>query len=216
MWREERESGFTLIEILVVLAIMAMLMGGVAFGIKFATLEGEKTETRGIIGEIGACLEQVRDPNNLGEYPPTNTSELRIGRKALGKELAIPNESNLGIETVALVLFMKDLDVGSRISTNFLINVDGDEAGKNLTTHAKLDLFEIRDAWGQPLIYIHHRDYEAVTASPMESWCFHDMNVLVKPIVNPTTGTFYKLESYQLFSLGPDGEFDTDDDIRNF
>jgi prepilin-type N-terminal cleavage/methylation domain-containing protein len=211
-----RESGFTLIEILIVLAIMAMLMGAVAFGIRITQTEGEKTKTRSLIEQIGGCLELVASPDNLGEYPPTNTAELRLGRKQIGKEIGVTNETNMGIESVAIVLYMPELDVGKRIEADSLINTDGDQAGKNLTTHAKLDLFEFGDAWGQPLVYIHHRDYDLYAAQGVETVNLAGETVFVKPRRNETTGTYYKLDSYQLISIGPDGEPDTDDDITNW
>jgi len=215
MSRSTREQGFTLIEILVVLAIMATLMAGVAFIIQYAIVEGEKADTTSLINQISGCLKLAASPSNLGEYPPTDTAELRLGRKPIGKELGIPNRTNLGIETVTLVCFWRDMDVGQRIDTKYLINSDEDEAAENVTTHATNALFELRDAWGQPLIYIHHRDYDRVASEPMQVWSINGI-VDVRPYKNETTGTWYKLESFQLFSLGPDGEQFTDDDITNF
>jgi len=212
-----RESGFTLIEIMVVLAIMAVLMGGVAFIIKFAGEAGQRAETESLIREIEASLSLVRGQDNLGEYPPTDTRELRIGSKKLGKTLGISNSTCMGIETVALVLFMGELNLGStRIDRKYLLNLDNDQIGvKQLTVHENQDLFEIRDAWEQPLIYIHHRDYDRFESEPYVSLDFQGNEILVQPWRDETTGSWYKLESYQLFSIGPDGEPNTDDDIRN-
>ena len=37
-----------------------------------------------------------------------------------------------------------------------------------------------------------------------------------KPWVNPKTKSYYNQSGFQLFSAGPDGEFNTEDDICNF
>jgi prepilin-type N-terminal cleavage/methylation domain-containing protein len=210
-----RESGFTLIEILIVLAIISTLMAGVMIVIPIVKDKQKVTSTRSLISQIEAQLSQAKSSNNLGEYPPTNTSDLILNRKKIGKGIGTPNDLNIGGETMALVLFMKLLDFGSRLSTEHLGNVDEDVMGENATIHAKLDMFEILDAFGNPLIYIHNRDYEdAMNGNYMYRFIKGDKRVV--PFKDPKTGNYFNLEKFQIISAGPDGEPNTEDDIANF
>ena len=57
---------------------------------------------------------------------------------------------------------------------------------------------------------------QADLPQPIQTWTVENGDITVEAYRNETTGTYYKLESYQLFSVGPDGEQFTDDDITNF
>jgi prepilin-type N-terminal cleavage/methylation domain-containing protein len=211
-----RDSGFTLIEILIVLAIISTLMAGVMIVIPIVKEKQRETATSNLIAEISGLLSRVHNPNNLGEYPPTDTSELMLGRQKIGKEIGTPNDINVGGETMALVLFMAKMDLGSRIGTEHLANNDEDHVGaEGVTIHTKTDMFEINDAFGNPLIYIHHRDYKRVEEGGV-LYRFLKGDTSVRPWKDPKTGTFFKLESFQIISAGPDGIPNTTDDIANF
>jgi prepilin-type N-terminal cleavage/methylation domain-containing protein len=214
-----RENGFTLIEVLIVLAIVATLMGAVMVIIPYVQNRSKVMQTQSLLAEIEAALKQVEDPYQLAEFPPTDTTALRLKRKKIGTEIGQPNETNVGIETVTLVLFMKDLDIG-RIDSKHLGNTDNDEAPKNFTIHKKLALFELCDAWGQPLVYIHSRDYQRVKEAPVP-YVFRSEEeggfaAQVVPFTDETTGNFYRPDTYQLFSVGPDGLPGNEDDIATF
>jgi hypothetical protein len=82
-------------------------------------------------------------------------------------------------------------------------------------------LFEIKDAWGNPLVYFADADYADaekvphtyMTASTRENEGEEGGMVDVKPW-RLQTGGFAQPGKFQLFSMGPDGVPNTDDDIK--
>ena len=125
------------------------------------------------------------------------------------------SEDNEGIEAFTAALFQEDYDGSRPDGTSDLINADGDQADKKITSFEKKDLFEFADAWGNPLVYIRHTDYGKVFTCTVQG----DMgweSVEVHALKDPKTGGWYNFESFQLISLGPDGRFDTEDDVANF
>jgi prepilin-type N-terminal cleavage/methylation domain-containing protein len=209
------QRGFTLIELLIVMAIIAAMAAGVMVLIPVMGKKARANETRALISQVDAVVGMIK--SELGEYPPTDTREIRIGKKKLGKELA-GNDTNLGIETICVLAWMKDLDTGKKPETKHLINTDEDEAPTNITSHKKADLFELMDAYQNPLIYLHHRDYEmSYDYKPGEDAIAEDIITWsVKAHRDDKTQTYHKLDSYQLFSAGPDNEPGTEDDIASF
>ncbi len=214
-----REEGFTLIEIMVVIAIIATLMGLVVVGIPYISKKSKESQTKSRINEIAALMQLVKGGQNLGEYPPTQTSRLMLGNQKIGKEVGQPNMVNVGIETIAVVFFMNEIDLGDRISTDYLENYDGDMANKNIVIHQVNDLFEIKDAFEQPLIYFHSSEYKPALEGRAFLVSTEEMPVEgeeVVPWTDAATGGFKNPGSFQIFSLGHDGRPNTEDDIGNF
>jgi prepilin-type N-terminal cleavage/methylation domain-containing protein len=198
-------KGFTLIEILVVLSIVAMLIGITAFALGKFRSQGEVAKTQAIITSMGNLLEQYR--TNTGDYPPSNLASFGIrGTKALFE----------GNEAMVVAMFRKDYS-GSRPEESMLANLDDDTADKNITIFDKPALFEIVDAWGNPLVYLRHDSYE--TSQEYESLRQIDGELVraqVKGVRSDKTGSFHNKEKYQLSSAGEDGVHGTEDDIASW
>ena len=86
---------------------------------------------------------------------------------------------------------------------------------KNPTRTPKNGLMEFVDYWGNPIAYFRGSD--------MKNWKKFSKYVLksgqvveVKPWMRETTGDFINANSFQIFSAGPDQEFNTDDDIKSW
>ena len=215
-----RQQGFTLIEIMVVIAIIATLMSLVIVGIPYVMRKSKEGDTKARVNEISASIHLVRSADNLAELPPTHTSRLMLGNQKIGLEVGEPNKVNVGIETLAVVLFMNEMNV-ERLPVEYLINRDEDTAKKNIVIHQVNDLFELKDAFDQPLVYFHASDYKTAYDAKEHLVSINQEgeppdDILVQPWLDGTTRGFKNPGSFQLFSLGNDGEPNTPDDIGNF
>jgi prepilin-type N-terminal cleavage/methylation domain-containing protein len=199
-------AGFTLIEILAVMMILAIL--GV-FLIRsgagaVSSVDIRRTET--FLQEIGGLVDDYN--NEFSAYPPsTFASDLEHK----------PSKTNEGIESLVITLWRDGAEWQAReISEEYLGNIDGDSTRKSVTTFSSPSAFELLDVWGNPIAYIHRRDYDKeftyLTLDPESN----DVESRVKGLISSKTGDPYRRMSYQLISAGPDGEFDTDDDLANF
>ncbi|MCA9002953.1 MAG: hypothetical protein KDB61_13595, partial [Planctomycetes bacterium] len=76
---------------------------------------------------------------------------------------------------------------------------------------------EFADDWGNPIAYIHRRDYTKrfryLTLNPVGDG---DLESQVQAVKSEKTGDFFHKRRFQLISAGPDALFGTDDDIHNF
>lgn len=197
-------SGFSLIEILVVITIIGLL-------ITVSTGAYQKFIDRADIAKTGTLIIELEEygsdyNDRRGDYPPSLLKSLGLATTG--------DESNEGIEAFVQALYNKDYDGHRPDSTSELINLDEDEANKNKTNFPKAELLEFKDAWGNPIIYIRHTDYEKSFTYTM--WGTGTETAEVQALKNPQTGTYFNFESCQIISAGPDGEFDTDDDVANF
>ena len=83
------------------------------------------------------------------------------------------------------------------------------------------ELYELFDAWGNPLIYFPNDDYEKygdqgrmIMMGP-ESMHGPGDEISATPW-RDENGRFFNSETFQIFSMGPDGEPNTEDDIGNW
>ena len=212
-----KNRGFTLIEILVVITIIAALMGlGIAIMGK-ANKTKEATMTAQTIGAVSAALESLKSPSLLGDYPPADMSSLRgLKGELVGKQVGVPNDTNQGIETVYVAIFLAGHNVSVDLDLDKVLgNTDDDNMGGNPTRSESSELFEFVDAWGNPLAYFSARDmknYEAVN-----KYIGKDGSAMTpKPWISEKTKMPLNANKFQLFSAGEDGVFNTDDDIRNW
>lgn len=213
------QSGFSLIELLVVLTIMATLAGATVVVVNVAGRNQARTTTVSRINNLGAALEQMKGADLLGGYPPTATVKLVTpGMKPIkiGEQAGAGNETNVGIETLYIAMNMKGMSKVSRSgldSDEVLDNTDSDKLAE-LVGDLRVDArYEYVDAWGNPLVYIHSRDYDDLEG--LDKYLRLDgETVTVKPRTSGKTGQFYRQNEFQLFSLGPDGEPGTEDDIH--
>jgi prepilin-type N-terminal cleavage/methylation domain-containing protein len=198
--------GFTLIEILVVMAIIALLLGVLVMNSKSMFTAGSKTKTQSRIHELRLQIEEYQ--RVTGSYPPSSLQE--VGLKS-------ENDINEGIEACVASMMKKDYQGSGHPDENTFKNTDGDAADTDFSILGSRDLFEVVDHDENPIVYINFKDYA-------KSFTYYIKNPSTQEYEPHTvtahkskrTGGYSNFDSYQIWSAGPDGEFNTDDDIANF
>ncbi|MBL8769187.1 MAG: prepilin-type N-terminal cleavage/methylation domain-containing protein [Planctomycetes bacterium] len=197
---------FTLIEILVVLAILAGLLAMVAVKLSDFTNKGQESKTSAQIESLKVMLEQYR--NTMGDYPPCELAALGVKAK---------NKTNEGCEALVLAFFDKRYDGTSKPNQSDLRNLEDDTGDVNITTFGNNALQEIVDAWENPIVYIRRDAYERDQEYDItDTQTFEVVTVQVKAEKDENTASFWAMDSYQLRSAGSDGKLGTDDDICSY
>jgi hypothetical protein len=131
----------------------------------------------------------------------------------VGRTLGPNNGVNVGIETVYVAVRLKGVNVTVEgfEEEGALGNIDNDQAAGVVPDLAKPDLYEFLDPYGNPYVYFHSSDYR--DPKKVERYVRGDgTEVKAKP-KSKSNGEFVNPTKFQLFSMGPDGEPNTDDDI---
>lgn len=181
-------------ELLVVIAIVALLAA-----ISFPVMGS--VQRRAKVGATDALLEKVAlalasYESDFGDYPPTSLRELGVRN----------NGVNEGSESLLRCLTTRTkqgpyLD----FTESDLTNTDDDEVNDSVTgTIFEVETgFEIGDAWGNPLIYFHSRDYENSRLGRYRS--LGGERVVATPARSDNTGQYHGFGKFQLWSVGSDG-----------
>lgn len=210
-----RTRGFTLVEMLTVLAIISVLAGLTFASISVARRFADQKTTAQEIQMLVAAAQHYS--NAYGDYPPTTLSFLKV--KA--------NQVNEGNE--ALVLCLLSRKKGGPFHEPFkdqrLQNGDGDSMAQKefLSLRRDLDptltvpaLFEYADLWGNPFVYIHNREY--AQKAKLEYTDGEGRRVTVQAARSPKLGTFQAPTAFQIWSFGPNlkNENGDGDDIASW
>ncbi len=200
-----RRAGFSMIELLAVIVILGILIVVLLPRLRGAQDIAEEKLTKNYLTQLDGAIAEYE--THFGDFPPSTFLE---------KWGPAPNGTNAGGEALVLSLWSNDWG-GAGLSEDPLVNTDNDETKKPMARFPVPKLFELGDHWGNPIAYIHRRDYgktvhyatlDPTTGEPIESNVTARMSSKTKSYANPT--------KYQLISAGQDGQFGTEDDITNF
>ena len=205
---ERRTSGFTMIELLAVILIIGILAGVLITQLSDAQEGVEVADTRNLLTQLEAAVDFYETEE--GSYPLSFFTDKQ----------GVPNEGqNVGSEALVVALWSNGFEAGGLGDmSEDLVNTDNDQSSVSLTDFDSRELFELPDSWGNPVAYIHQREYENkprpyLTFDPVTG---EEIVSAPKALKSEKTGRFFRLRSFQLISAGPDGTFGTEDDITNF
>lgn len=198
-------AGFTLIEIIAVIMIIGILSVLLLSNLWGAN-EGARAEsTRTLILQLQTAANSYEI--ETGDYPPSHFATDEAANEGV----------NVGIEAFVAALFSNGYEAFEALTDDQLENVDGDSATKPVSDLGR-QLFEAVDAWGNPIAYIHNRDYEDTS----RQYVTYDAETgeLVTTFVlahrNDKTNRYQMKTKFQFISAASDGVFGTEDDITNF
>ena len=206
--KSKNSRGFTLVELMVVIAIIAILISILVPALSAVFESGRRKACTAEIQQLQAAISLYDD--SYRDFPPSRLTEIGLRHS---------NEINVGIETLVLCL-----STPWKNSSYFefrdqqLSNSDGDRAPvplKKITGSVfnSDELFEMVDPWDNPYIYFHYRQLQETTA---DSYILQGKATRVRPLLQSgKTGRIHGAGSYQLFSCGPDGQQHTQDDLLN-
>lgn len=210
-----RRAGFSFIEILVVMGIIAVLAGlGIAI-IQIANRRGPQSKTQALISNLKGTVDAWK--LRFSAYPPMKLSQI-ASRADSGKEIKpgeVTNSTNEPIEALYQALywpgFAYDIEINAETDVS---NLDDDQL-KTAVTSRGTALSEFKDAWGNPLYYFVNTQYTEAEKSPPSYDSPRHGEVQPKPW-REAGGGFVNPNGFQIFSAGEDGLPNTDDDIRSW
>lgn len=204
--RSNRESGFTLIEVMIVIGILSLLMTALWPSISRALGASEEGETRTRMMELRAAIEEFH--REYGFYPSDDFANF-------GDEIEIkakPDGINTGIESLVMFLSWKP-NARMDLSDNeaWLANTDGDKNSVEIPGLQRNDKVEVVDAWGNPFAYFTSHNYGKSQTVRLGGEAGDD--VIVRAYKNPNSKGYLAPRTYQLISAGEDFAFNTEDDL---
>ena len=216
--RPSRAAGFSFIEILIVMGIIAMLTGGVLVVVSIMSKKGPQFDTLTRLqlmeGLISSFKRQAmtHPPSKVGSIPHVVGSKIK---KPKGENLV-----NAGIEALYQSLTWKGIKTNYDFKEGELSNLDNDKLRKGVNRFEHPDLYEVMDGYGNPYVYIASEDYVKAYEGGLPYMSVNEEGeeneYLAKPHKRADGTGFVNPSSYQLYSMGPDGEPNTDDDIATW
>jgi prepilin-type N-terminal cleavage/methylation domain-containing protein len=208
-----RARGFSFIEILVVMGIIAVLAGlgtmVVMMWIKGAPKKETEATAQLLTGQVNAWKGRHH------AYPPAKLADVFKVAGEVGAPIKhTSNGENEGIEALFQALNWPSVGADTGLSAEKqLSNLDEDKLSNSPTAKGP-DLFEIKDGWGNPFVYFPNTAYAQADRDPPT---YSSRNGPVNPRPwKEEGGGFVNPNGFQVFSMGEDGEPNTEDDVKGW
>lgn len=199
-------AGFSLIEILAVIVIIGILMVVLLPRLLGASTTAKEQLTLSQLQQIAGAIDEYE--HKFGDFPPSAWPD---------KWGTAPNPTNVGAECLVQSLWSNEWGGTTLNDTDAFCNTDDDQGKKPLGKLPTPALFELKDQWGNPIAYLHRRDYlkqHPYVTTDSETGEFVESNL--GAALNPQTKAPYHPQKFQLLSAGADGRFGTPDDLGNW
>jgi prepilin-type N-terminal cleavage/methylation domain-containing protein len=227
--QRRRDAGFTLIEIMTVMAVLAILMSIVLVGYTKLRQQAYVSGTKGLLDAIAAALEQYK--SDFGQYPPDGFDPKNPAMRIMqGSNVPQKVQGSAALLFYLTTPLLKQTEVGEEVVMKRVgpyldlkeTNVSG---SGDLNQRLADPRNEILDAWGNPIHYA-RIDVDPTTQKPrlldQSSSGVHTMPGLNSqlqhgpdPRVGPAGLASQKVGAYDLWSHGADVT-DPTDDIANW
>jgi prepilin-type N-terminal cleavage/methylation domain-containing protein len=211
--------GFSFVEVLIVMGILSVLAGLGVLAVNLLASKGPKIQTTTLLSKVRGSIDHWN--SRFHAYPPSDATRLATVTGATGLAVGkLGNNVNAGNESLYLAFLVPGFGRSADLGDEELSNTDDDRTDKPfVSTATSNDLWEIKDAWGNPLVYIAAADYVAFDKDPPVYYTGADGEGVEpefrpRPWKSEKTGAFAQPRSYQLFSIGPDSLPNTDDDVK--
>ena len=198
-----RTRGFSLIELVIVMGILAVLVGGVIVAIGIANESSLRNETRTTLAKASGLVEDFQ--TTFETLPPARLKRLGDATGRAADRLDAPNATNEGSECARRAAFVPGFRGRKEFLARERCNTDEDDAGA-------LPLEEIRDAWDNPVVYIPYHAYARADEEGL-AYVTHAGDLVSARPHRSADGGFVRPNGFQVFSMGPDGVPNTHDDV---
>jgi type II secretory pathway pseudopilin PulG len=187
---------------LVVIFIISVLAGLITTGVQQARKTADLKATLIEMQNIMAACESFK--NAWGDYPPTS-----LRHPSLNVKVNTVNEGNESL-LAHLTTRKGGGPFHDEVADDRLSNTDADQlvAKDDKTVREVLDwtrgnskLLEYTDMWGNPFVYLHHRDYR--DTKKMLYLDVEGRTVQIEASKSTKTGTFQDSTTFQIWSFGP-------------
>ena len=192
------------------MGIIAVLVGLAVGILQIAGKRTKESSCDALLGKMRSSIDMWKGV--FKTYPPTDLNRIAVvtGLPIKVGKPTPSNTTNIGIEALFQCLMMPGFNHNPDLDGD-LVNTDNDCLDKALAKSGAKDLFEIKDPWGNPLVYMVEADYAQFDKDPPAYVNGQEETVYPKPY-KAKAGGFEQANGYQLFSMGPDGQPNTDDD----
>jgi prepilin-type N-terminal cleavage/methylation domain-containing protein len=205
----QRQRGFTLIEILVVVSILGVLAGLISLLVVQAQGKKDEMNTK-LVVETYLPTAIDRFKQEFSKLPPATMAELAAYPRWTGLTLT-QNTTNECNECMLVALRHPDSTTPLPDLPIPFGNTDEDIWNKVPDGSPDENAKEVLDAWGNPVVYIRSTFYD----TPVKIMKVDGTEIEVHAVKRPSGNVYYNQNSYQIISLGKNGIQD-DDDIVNF
>ena len=218
-----QKQGFTLVEILVVVAIIGLLVSVLAVAVLGPLAKADKAKCEAVIRGLQANIESFQA--RWATYPPGDAG--RLGQLVNSPLLTEQNTTNRGIEALVVALRARVrggpyIDQALFADDSVRTNYDADSFGDDkLDIDGTQEFFELVDPWGTPYVYL---DINTVMNGKVEdtiqlmdrSTSMLEPGKCAELLRHPTTGMYPV--GYVLWSFGPDkkNDYGRGDDITSW